>query len=142
LSDEPVEYAIQVVEWDYYYSLHSNDPKSRWAEEALSELTTLDLAGDIIRPADGKLRSGKVMLSAKKEMLRQALGQSRTCIGSLSSRSDELSAYIFIPAERMSEIITAAQAGRIQFISLNATKLRYRSGLVYGLTLHTRDEEE
>jgi hypothetical protein len=50
--DERVEYAMRPTTWDYYFSFRVSDPKSHWDSGPYSQLATLSLKGDLIRPAD------------------------------------------------------------------------------------------
>ncbi|WP_380874289.1 hypothetical protein ACFB49_46950 [Sphingomonas sp. DBB INV C78] len=109
---------------------------------AYSELATLDFAGELIRTERSKYALGKVTLSARQGILEEPLTAAARCLGNLSGRGDVLEAYIFVPVERMSELVLVAQAGRIQFISFVASKLRYGSGAVYGVALHSEADEE
>jgi hypothetical protein len=53
-----------------------------------------------------------------------------------------LSAYAFVPAEFISELVAVAQSGRVQVIDFSGTRLRYRSASLRGVSLTTRDEEK
>jgi hypothetical protein len=59
-----------------------------------------------------------------------------------TASGDALSAYVFIPAEFMPELATVVQSSRVQIINFSSTRLRYRSALVRGVSLSTRDEAE
>jgi hypothetical protein len=142
VAESRVHYSVRVTGWDYYYSLRPGDPKGIFRDGAYSELATLDFLGEIIRPGREKLSRAIITLSAKEGMLDRPVTEAPPSIGHLSCSGEEIIGYIFCPVERLPELVSAADSGRIQFIRLNASKLRYRSASIYSLTLSTTDEEE
>lgn len=75
--------------------------------------------------------------SARAGMLRQPIEAIRPKIGSVTRHGDELSAYVFVPEERMAELLTIAQSERVKVISFVGEKLRYGSALIHNMTLRT-----
>lgn len=142
VREELVTYLIRVTDWDYYYSLRVSDPKSRWDHGAYSELATLGFSGELIRPENSKYRKADVTLSARPSMLEEQPGLGTSSLGTLSVSGDQFSAYVFVPAKRVAEIATVAQSGKVQIVHLVGTRLRYRSGLVRNIALHTSFNEE
>jgi hypothetical protein len=142
VREELAGFVIRVSAWDYYYALRISDPKSRWDIGPCSELATLTIAGEIIRPQDSKYKKASITLTAKDGMMQENKDPPPTSIGTLSANKDELSAYIFCPSERMGELAGAAQSGRLQIIQLGATRLRYGSARVTNFSLNTEVNEE
>lgn len=122
--DETVEYALRPRTWDYYFSFRVSDPKSRWDPGPYSQLATLSLKGDLIRPTDTRFKHIEVTLSARQGMMNESRETSFRTIGSLSSSDDALYAYVFIPAEFVPELASVAQSGRICAVRLLGSRLR------------------
>jgi hypothetical protein len=102
--------------WDYYYSFRPSDPKSRWDAGPYNELATISFGGEIIRPQDSKYKRAKVIFSARLGMMEENGVEPPKTIGSLTANDEELSAYIFIPAERTADLAAVAQSGRAQVV--------------------------
>ena len=134
--DEHVSYLIRVTDWDYYYSLRPGDLKSRWDNDAYNELATVSFSGELLRPEGMEYVRASVTLSAQQGLTGLSVSAAPGSLGTLSARSDELSAYIFVPVERFAELCSVAQSGRVQEISITGTRLRYRSGLVHSLSIN------
>ena len=139
---EYVEYLIQVTSWEYYYSLRTGDPKSVWDKEVFDELAILSFRGNLITPKLPQIERVLMEFSAKAGMLRQPIEDIRTKIGSVSRHGDELSAYVFVPEERMADLLTIAQSERVKVISFVGDKLRYGSALIHNMTLRTEINED
>lgn len=75
-------------------------------------------------------------------MLDQPAGETRVTVGLLSTGSDELSGYVFIPRERFAELAAVAQSGRVQIIRIVGTKLRYGSALIHNVSISTELEKD
>lgn len=133
---------MRITGWDYYYSFRPSDPKSRWDPGPYKELATISFGGEIVRPQDSKYKRAKVTFSARVEMMEENRAAPPKTIGSLTANDEELSAYIFIPAERMADLAAVAQSGRAQVVHFGATRLRYRSAMVHTVSLSTEFDEE
>lgn len=140
--EEYVRYAMRSTSWDYYFSFDISDPKSRWDPGPYSQLATLSFKGDLIRPIDPRYKYAEVTLSARIGMMEERPGEMYRSIGSLTANADVLSAYVFVPAEFISELVAIAQSGRVQVIDFSGTRLRYRSASLRGVSLTTRNEKE
>jgi hypothetical protein len=57
-------------------------------------------------------------------------------------REVELSAYIFVPADRFAELVAVSASGRVQMVTVTGTKLRYRSGQATYVGAYTDFSEE
>lgn len=139
---EYVEYLIQVTSWEYYYSLRTGDPKSAWDKEVFDELANLSFRGNLIAPKLPQIERVLMEFSAKAGMLRQPIEDIRPKIGSVCRHGDELSAYVFVPEERMADLLTIAQSERVKVISFVGDKLRYGSALIHNMTLRTEINED
>jgi len=140
--EEYIGYLVRVSGWDYHYGFRPSDPRSHWDPGPYSELATLSFTGELIRPENSKYRTATVTLSGKVGMMEERPTGAASSIGSLSAHEDELSAYVFIPTERLAELSVVAQSGRVQIVQITGTKLRYRSALIRNLSLDTHFDEE
>jgi hypothetical protein len=140
--EEHVGYLVRITGWDYYYSFRPSDPKSRWDPGPYNELATISFGGDIVRPQDSKYKRAKVTFSSRAGMMEENRAEPPKTIGSLTANDEELSAYIFIPAERVADLAVVAQSGRVQIVHFGATRLRYRSATVHTVSLSTEFDEE
>lgn len=141
-QDEFVRYELRVNDWNYYYGFRISDPKSRFDKGPYSELATLTFKGVMVSPESLKYEMGELTLSAQNNMMNERLADLQHTIGSLSAYGDTLTGYVFVPAERLSELAAAAASGRIQVASIDGTRLKYRSGTIRGITLNTETDEE
>lgn len=139
-KEEHVSYLVRVADWNYYYSFAVSDPKSRWDPGPYNELTTVDFSGEIIRPEKCRYKRATVALSGRAGMLEET--RAPISIGSLTANEDELSAYVFVPAQRAADLATAGASGRVQIVQFTATKLRYRSAQIINASVNTRFDEE
>ena len=142
VREEYISYLISVSGWDYYYAFRPGDPKSRWDQGAYDELATLSFTGKLARPEGTKYDTGQVTFSGRRGLMKEPIERAPASIGSLSASGAELSAYIFIPTERLAELAAVAQSDRIQTIHITGTKLRYRSGLIHHVSVSTQPDEE
>jgi hypothetical protein len=140
--EEYIAYFLRVSGWDYYYGFRPSDPKSQWDQGPYSEIATLTFTGELIRPVNSKYRAATVTLSAKSGMMEERPAGTARSIGSLTANEDELSAYIFVPAERLTELTAVAQSERVRVVQVTGTKLRYRSGQIHNLSIYTSFDEE
>lgn len=140
--EEYIAYFVRIGGWDYYYGFRPSDPKSQWDHGPYNEIATLTFTGELIRPENSKYRAVAVTLSGKAGMMEDRRTGAVPSIGTLTAHEDELSAYIFVPAERLTELTTVAQSGRVQVVQVTGTKLRCRSAQIHNLSIYTQFDDE
>src|SRR4051812_34539049 len=64
-TEEHASHVIRVRSWEFYFSRHAADQKSRWEPWPIGELATLTFTGDIVRPEKSKYKTGKLTFSAR-----------------------------------------------------------------------------
>lgn len=138
--DETVRYTLTVTGWDYYYTFGPGHP--RWDPGLYSELATLDLWGSLTKPVGDRHRRAMVTLSARTGLLQENRPEPAKTVGSLTSRDEALSGYVFVPAERLSELVTVSVSGRIKTVEITGTKLKWRQGSIIRLSITTKLDEE
>lgn len=141
-SDELVSYEIQVADWDFYYNFRVSDPKSRFDRGPFSELSTLTLNGNMVAPGNIKYELGKLTLSARSGMMTERYTENPQNIGTLSVEGGVLTAYVFVPAERLAELTALVSSGKIKIACISGSKLRYRSGFARSISIRTNVEDE
>ncbi len=140
--DEYVSHVIRVRTWEFYYSRRASDPKSKWEAWPVSEIATLTFFGQLVRPENSKYTEGKLTFSGRHELVVREPTPSLLPIGSVTARSDEIEAYVFVPEERLRLLLTAAQSGRIQVAQFGGPKLRYGSSVIHSVSLDTNLHED
>jgi hypothetical protein len=132
-----------VRSWEFYFSRHSADRKSKWEGWPIGELATLTFTGEVVRPDKCKFTTGKLTFSARPDRAENTeRGTKPVPIGSASARGEEIEAYVFIPEERLRLLLIAAQSGRVEVAHFAGVKLRYGTGAVLSVSLGTRFEED
>lgn len=139
---EYVTHVIRVKAWDFYRSIHATDPKSKWERGPISELATLSLWGEIVRPEKCKYKEGKLTFSGRADYLEPRPGPSLVAIGSATARGEEIEGYVFVPEERLRLLLTAAQSGPIEVAQFTGPKLRYGSSVLHSVSLDTHFDED
>jgi len=139
---EPIHehYVVRVSDWEYSYGLSPG--VGHFESRAYSEIQTLTFEGDLYRPADTKYSKGKITLSGDVDLLSHDLDDAPTIIGTVNGRDDLLDFYIFIPAERLSELVTIASTGDVKVIAMGGEKLKWRKGRILSLHLSTEFDED
>ncbi len=140
--EEFVWYELQVEDWGYYYSFGVDDPKHALGPSPYSQIATLDLKGPLIRPEGHKCTSCVLTSSASPDMMSDRWDEPPPSIGMLSSMGELLNAYVFVPAERMAELVTVAAIGRFRSALITGSRLRYRSGTVHRFHVGTEPEQD
>lgn len=140
--EEYVSYLVRLTGWNYHYSFSLNDPKRRWGPGPYNEHSGVIFEGDVIRPEGCKYERAIITLSARAGLLQEKMAEHPTCVGSLTAVGTELSAYVFVPAERLAELTSVAASGRVQIAQFTATKVRFRSALVRNVSLDTNFNPE
>jgi hypothetical protein len=146
---EPQKYEIEINDWegDYHFGL-SQMPKDLH-DGLFWERSSLILSGSILSPVVEKASGARVELSAMPEMedhwTREPTIPSAKAIGwmEIPRGEDTLIFHCSIPSRLLQNITLAAHAGRLRFVSMFGTKLKYRQGTISSVTLsRSRDEEE
>jgi hypothetical protein len=140
--DEYVTHVIRITAWEFYYSRHATDPKSKWERGPISEFATLSLMGEVVRPENCKYKDGKLTFSGRADYLDPQPGPSLVPIGSATARGEEIEGYVFVPEERFRLLLTAAQSGRIKVAHFSGPKLRYGSSVLHSVSLDTHFDED
>jgi len=130
---ELITYVVTVARWDRWWSFGIGDKK--WDAGPYKHYGTLTLRGAVHRPAGFRYPRAEIVLSSRDNMLDDR-GEPKN-IGMLSAHEDILQAYVFVPASDMSELALLAMSVKLQLVHMIGSPLRYRSGDVRSVALHT-----
>lgn len=141
MREEFTGYLVRVKDWHYHYSFRATDPKSSWDPGPYRELSHVAFKGDIVLPEKTTFTSATVTFSGRSGLMAQSDAEKDRSVGSVTTSAGELMAYVFVPMERVAELATVAQSGRVQIVHFTATRLRYRIGLVVNVSIDTRFDD-
>jgi len=140
--DEYASHVIRVRTWEFYFSRHATDPRSKWETGLFSDIANLTLIGDVVRPANSKFRRGKLTFNGGGDVKVKQPEHRLTAIGSATAHGDEIEGYIWVSEERLRLLLTAAQSDQLQFAHFVGPKLRYGSAIVNRVSVGTHFDED
>ena len=139
-------YQIEVDDWEVYYSF-GLAPK-RLMEGAYWEISKLILIGKIIFPVLKKISKARIEIAAEPQMddhwQPEPTIKSAKAIGFMEIlRGDEiLIFYCSVPSRSLPYAALAVQSGKIKYVSIFGTKLKWRQGTISSVSLSTHREDE
>lgn len=128
---------VEVESWDHYYEFGPGD--LRFDELPYRHTETLTWAGRVIYPEHFRYPRAVVTLSASPGLL--APDAKIRPIGHIYARSALLNAYVFVPAEHMSQLVGVAASGRIRQITFLGDPIYRSRALIRRVNLTTEVEE-
>jgi hypothetical protein len=140
--EEYVSHVIRVRGWEFYFSRHATDPRSKWETGLFSDIGNLTLLGDLVRPEKSKFRTGKLTFNGGGDVKVKQPEHRLTAIGSATSQGDEIEGYVWVSEERLRLLLTAAQSGQLQFAHFSGPKLRYGAAIVNSVSIGTHFDED
>lgn len=141
LKDEHVHYVATVSNWNHIYGL-SPGMRNKYETDPYSEFSVLSFAGEIVRPERGKYPKAEIEFSSRRGMFDEVRDTATKFVGLLSTDDEVLRAYVFVPEERMAELLTLASTNRVEAIAFTGTKLKWRKGSVINIQTMTNFIEE
>ena len=142
---ENQRYEIKFRDWDVYQ--HFGIPPKSLDFGVYWEISKLILLGDIVSPELKIAQKAKIGISSKPEMddhwTTDPTISSSKAIGFMEvpRGEDVLQVHCSIPSRMSNNIHVAIASGKIKFVSVFGEKLKWRNGLVLGITLSTEMEE-
>lgn len=138
-GEEPTEhYVVPLTGWEFSYSFGLN--RSRHFPGVYTEYALLELIGTLHCPLS-KQTAGvtrvELTLSGSDELDEEPHSEPPTAIGMLDKHGDVLRAYVWMPAKRMGEVVTAATTNRLKMADFLGTKLRYRKARIWSISVST-----
>ena len=141
-------YEIEVEDWeaDYYFALNTG-PKDLF-DGAYMEHSVLILVGDILSPSLEKAGKARVEIRDDPQIddywTPEPTIRSAKAIGwmEIPRGDDTLIFHCLVPSRSLPFIALAVQSGKIKYISIFGTKLKWRKGTIESISLSANREEE
>jgi len=140
-KEEYVHYVATISGWEHMFGF-SVGKHSRYEREPYSEFGSLTLRGMMVRPEECKYPKAEFTIHSKRGMFDGEWDTLPKSIGTLYADGDLLRIAIFVPVERMAELLTMAASERVQAVAFVGTKLKWRQGSVHNIELMTEFIEE
>jgi len=145
---ETESYEIEVEDWeaDYYFTLNTG-PKDLF-DGAYMEHSMLILTGTLLAPSLEKADKAKIEIRDDPQKddywTQKPTIVSAKAIGwmEIPRGDDTLIFYCSIPSRSLPFIVLAVKAGKIRYISIFGTKLKWRKGTIESISLSAIREEE
>lgn len=147
--DVPVKetYEIKVEDWEVDYHFGLNTVLKDLIEGIFGESSRLILIGDIIVPVLEKASKARIEIAATPEM--DDHWQSKPTIVSAKAvgrmeiprGDDRLIIHCSVPSRSLPFIAMAVLSGKIGYVTIFGTKLKWRQGTISSISLSTHREE-
>jgi hypothetical protein len=144
---EKERYEIEVEDWEVAYRFEINTAPKDLVEGVFWEHSRLILKGKILSPVLGKASKIRVELADKPEMddhwKAEPTITSAKAIGwmEIPKGDDTLTFYCWIPSRSLPFITVALDSGKIKFVTVWGTKLKWRKGTISSVSI-SKDREE
>jgi hypothetical protein len=141
-------YEIEVEDWEVNYHFGMNTAPRDLIDGAYWESSKLILAGRIIAPALEKASKARIEIAGDPQMddhwQPKPTIASAKAIGwmEIPRGDDRLIFYCSVPSRSLPYTALAIQSGKINYISIFGTKLKWRQGTISSLSLSTHREDE
>ena len=141
-------YEIKVEDWEVDYFFRLNTAPKDIIPGVYWESSRLILIGSIIKPAIEKTSKARIEIAADPQL--DDHWQSKPTIVSAKAigwmeipRGDDRIIFnCSIPSRSLPYIALAIQSGKIGYVSISGTKLKWRRGTISDLSLSTQREDE
>ena len=140
-------YEIEVEDWEVYYNFGINTVLKDLIEGVFSEYSKLILTGRILSPLIKQASKARIELVGDPEMddhwkaeptitVAKAIGWMEIPRG-----DDTLIFYCSIPSQSLPFTTLAVDSGKIKFVTIWGTKLKWRRGTISSISLSKKREE-
>jgi hypothetical protein len=134
-------YTFEIRDWSW--SFHFSVDKRTWAEGPYYDMRPISIVGSIIEPeAFTDLEADVTVMPRAIEEDADSRDVVPSSIGYIEKYPEHLRAYVTIPGDALPSMLAALSAGAVRFVTLVATRMRYRKALVtsFGLVKEIDDE--
>ena len=144
---EKERYEIEVEDWEVAYRFELNTAPKDLVEGVFWEHSRLILKGKILSPVLEKASKAKIEIASKPHMddhwTTEPTIKSAKAIGwmEIPRGEDTLTFYCLIPSRSLPSVILAVDSGKIKFVTIWGTKLKWRKGTISSISLF-KDREE
>jgi len=141
-------YEIEVDDWDVYHHFGINTAPKDLVEGVYWETSKLILTGRLISPILEKASKARIEMAGEPRM--DDHWQEKPTIVSAKAmgwmelpRGDEILVFhCSVPDRSLPFIALAIQSGKIKYVSIFGTKLKWRQGTMSSLSLSAHREDE
>jgi len=141
-------YEIKVEDWEIDYFFRLNSAPKDIIPGVYWESSRLILIGSIVKPVLEKVSKARIEIAADPQL--DDHWQSKPTIVSAKAigwmeipRDDERLIFnCSVPCHSLPYITLAIQSGKIEYVSISGTKLKWRRGTISDLSLSTQREDE
>lgn len=145
---EDITYEIEVNDWKTYYHFGLNKRPTDNFPEVYWEFSNIILSGGIISPDLKIISKANIRINEspelndhwKNKMLeRQPLG-----IGYIKFEKDDdiLEFNCWVSSPSFNNITVTVAHGKVKYVSIFGTKLKWKKGTIFNITLSTDKDEE
>jgi hypothetical protein len=141
-------YEFEVENWEMEYQFELNMTPKDLVPGLFWEHATCILICKLNSPVLKYGNKARIEVVGKPELdnhwAQDANVKSAIGIGSIEIlRGDDIiRVYCMVPSRSFPYIPVAASSGKIKFVSIDGTKLKYRKGDIFGITLRTNWDED
>ena len=142
LADDFVSYLIEYQSWQWHYSFGIGDPD--YQDDRYLEFRHLHVIGKLIKPDSFELKPVELTLMpeiARNPPIPDNQPSVLIGVGSLRSRDGEITGLISIPHDALTPILQVLTRGKLRFLTLNGTRMRYRKCLIRSLALECASDQ-
>lgn len=144
--DGETHYVCEISDWQWDYSFGLEDPKM--FGNIFGDYRHLIITGAVVRPLNTSPTQMRVTLLPSEECNEgnwKKWKEQPSRIGTLNKHPDELDGVASVPADVIGPLLTMLVAGRLRFLLLDTSRLRYREAGIVRVKLRAdmpEDESE
>lgn len=132
-------YVVEIDTWDWGYSFGLD--KTRYGDGPYREFRHLKMTGKLLRPHKIKADTVEVTLMPDARLREENRKQDNPrAVGSLILGGGALEALLPIPSDALDAVLQTLTAGRLRYVIINGSPLRYRQGFVQDFSLDSTYE--
>lgn len=140
-AEEIVDYVVEIEGWDFSYWLALNSVRN--ALDPYHEHRHVEVRGRMLRPVGLQTDRVTASLFPSTNLLEERRKDLKPiAVGSIESDPDRLDARMSIPVDMLPSVLQVLAAGRLKYLVMRGSKLRYRSARLVSYSLATKLDED
>lgn len=139
--EEFVVYIVEIESWDFSYWLALN--AVRHALDPYHEHRHVEIRGCLLSPAG--LKTDRIEVSLFPSISLEEEGRKDLkpiAVGGIEVYPERLAASLSIPSDALGPVLQMLIAGRMKFVVMRGSKVRYRSTRLHSYSLATKLDED
>jgi len=141
LTEEIIDYIVEIESWDFTYWLALNTLRN--ALDPCHEHRHVEIKGRLLRPTGLKTDHIEVSLFPSISLEEERRKDLKPiAVGAIETYPERLAASLGIPSDALTPILQMLIAGRLKFVVMRGSKLRYRSARLHSYSLGTKLAED